>query len=408
MIHFLNKIKHHLFSSKKGLLLGVGIVCFLLNGCAEKPHSPLTIETLPAPALETPLLTEAPKKPPLSAVFKVALLLPLTGEKQALGEALLKGAELRFFNQGAPFLELLPTNTQAKESNEKEIGALKALSNLLERNDIDLILGPLMADDVTAITPLAWEKGIPIISFSNMPQVAGDNVFIMGFSPEDQIKKAIEYALSQNITQFLAIVPLGEYGRLVVQSLRQGLYASSSAKLKDVIYYDPNGTDLDEKLKTINLTDIQAIVIPAGGTRLLQIVDFLTQDPLYQTIKPRLIGSGQWDEPSIFQNQLLQGAWFAGTRSPQWDTFSEAYHTAYGSEPPRVSSLGYDALMVAAAVARDPQKAVSQSLMRLQGFEGVEGRFSFTPQGNILREWHVFEIDARVPHFYKQVDQKRI
>ena len=375
--------------------------CLLLNGCAEKPQPQIAVEKLPSLPVETPSL----KEPPLPSVFKVALLLPLTGEKQALGESLLKGAELRFFHQGTLF-ELLPTDTQAKEPNEKEIGALKALSNLLESNDIDLILGPLMADDVAAITPLAWEKGIPIVSFSNMPQVAGDNVFIMGFSPEDQIKKAIEFALSQNITQFLAIVPLGEYGRLIVQSLRKSLYENPSAKLKDVIYYDPNGIDLDEKLKTINLTDIQAIVIPEGGTRLLQIVEFLTQDPLYQTLKPRLIGSGQWEDPTILQNPLLQGAWFSGTRSPQWDKFSKAYQTAYGTEPPRLSSLGYDALTVASTVAAQPQKAVSQALINPQGFEGVEGRFYFIPQGHIVREWHVFEIDSRALPFFKQIDQK--
>jgi len=402
MIHFLKKIKHHLIFSKKSLIIGV--LCFILNGCAEKPQTSVHEEKILPPLLETAFIKESSQHPTLPSVFKVALLLPLTGDKQDLGEAILKGAELRFFNQKSYALELFPIDTQAKEPNEKEIGALKALSNLLESTDIDLILGPLMADDVMEITPLAWEKGIPIISFSNMPQVAGDNVFIMGFSPEDQIKKTVEYALSQNITQFLAIVPLGEYGKLIVQALRQGLYSGSNAKLKDVIYYDPNGVDLDEKLKTINLEDIQAIVIPEGGTRLLQIVAFLAQDPLYQTIKPRLIGSGQWDEKSTFQNQLLQGAWFGGTRSFQWDKFSQAYQTAYGSEPPRLSSLGYDALMVAGSVADQHQKAVSQTLLRPQGFRGVEGKFSFTLQGHIIREWHVFEIDSRVPHLYKQID----
>lgn len=403
MIHFPRQVKIALFSLKKNLLLGM--LCLLLNGCAEKPHPQTNVETLPS-LVESSLLKEAPKKPVLPSIFKVALLLPLTGENQDFGESVLKGAELRFFNDGSSFFELLPTNIHEKEPNEKEIGALTALSNLLERTDIDLILGPLTANDVAAITPLAWENGIPIVSFSNMAHVAGDNVFIMGFSPEEQIKKVIEFALSQHITQFLAIVPLGEYGRLIVHSLRQGLYSSPNAKLKDVIYYDSNGIDLDEKLKTINLTDIQAIVIPEGGTRLLQIVEFLKQDPLYQTLSPRLIGSGQWDDPTLFQNPLLQGGWFSGTRSPQWDRFSKAYQTAYGSEPPRLASLGYDALLVAKEVSQNPQKAISQSLIRLQGFDGVEGRFYFTPKGHIIREWHVFEIDSKAPHLFKQIDHK--
>lgn len=376
---------------------------FLLNGCAKEIHPPQESEKRPPLIFEKTL--QEPAKPLLPPIFRVALLLPLTGENQSLGEALSKGTELGFFEHSASTpLEIFPLNVNGADKDKNKENALKMLSKLLEETEIDLIIGPLMADDVASITPLAWEKAIPVLSFSNMSQVAGDNVFIMGFSPEEQIKKAMEFALSQNITQFVVIAPLGEYGRLVTKAARQGLYSSATAKIKEVIYYDPSGSDLEEKLKSLNLTNVQALLIPEGGTRLLKILEILNQDLSYQTLRPRLIGSGQWDDPALFQNTLLQGAWFASTRSPRWEQFAETYQRTYHSEPPRLASLGFDAITLASEAASTPQTSVALFLTRSEGFEGVEGKFSFTPQGVILRDWHIFEIDSRMPTFLKRLN----
>lgn len=389
------------FPSKGAFLLSIGL--FLLSGCAEKPlppvepEQPSVISTAPLPS-KSSISSKDLLQPP--SIFKIALLLPLTGEKKDLGNALLKASELSIFENTFSSLEILIGNTEGQEN-----GATEALSDILKNHEIDLILGPLMADDVAAITPLAWEKAIPVLSFSNMPQVAGDNIFIMGFSPEEQMEHVIHFALSQNITHFLIIAPAGEYGRLIARAVRKGLYESSSAKIKDIIYYDPSGADLEEKLKTLNLADVQAVVIPEGGPRLLEIINFLKKDPLYSILKPRLIGSGQWDDSTLLQNPLLQGAWFAGTRSNQWENFADTYQEAYGENPPRLASLGYDAIMVANDI-QTSQNSVHQCLLRPQGFQGIEGTFHFTPQGHIIRDWRVLEITLKSPKFFRYVDKK--
>jgi hypothetical protein len=46
-----------------------------------------------------------------------------------------------------------------------------------------LFLGPLLAEDVRAVAPVARRAGVPVIAFSNDVSVAGDGVYLMGFIP---------------------------------------------------------------------------------------------------------------------------------------------------------------------------------------------------------------------------------
>ncbi len=70
-----------------------------------------------------------------------------------------------------------------------------------------LILGPLLADDVRAAAPVARQAGVPVIAFSNDEGVAGDGVYIMGFTPDQSIGRVVAYARSKGTNSFGALVP---------------------------------------------------------------------------------------------------------------------------------------------------------------------------------------------------------
>ena len=60
-----------------------------------------------------------------------------------------------------------------------------------------LILGPLLAEDVRAAAPVARRAGVPVIAFSNDEGVAGNGVYIMGFTPDQSIGRVVGYARAQ-------------------------------------------------------------------------------------------------------------------------------------------------------------------------------------------------------------------
>src|SRR5204862_227715 len=66
----------------------------------------------------------------------------------------------------------------------------------------------------------------------------------------------------------------------------------------------------------------------------------------------QLIGTGVWDVPGIGSEALLRGAWYAAPDPARRADFERKFVATYGRPPPRLASLAYDALALAARLAR--------------------------------------------------------
>lgn len=117
---------------------------------------------------------------------KIALLVPLSGEASKLGNMLLDGATLGLFDK----YNSLPA--RARKTNvvliPKDTGSTPREAALAAQQAIEegaqLIIGPLFAKSVQAVAPIAAQKNISVISFSNDKSVAGHGVYNFGFLPE--------------------------------------------------------------------------------------------------------------------------------------------------------------------------------------------------------------------------------
>ena len=78
----------------------------------------------------------------------------------------------------------------------------------------------------------------------------------------------------------------------------------------------------------------------------------------------------------------------------QFERFAEKYKGAHGDEPPRIATLAYDAVALAATIAKQPDGIDygSQRLTDPSGFAGIDGIFRFTPDGLSERGLAVVEI----------------
>jgi len=53
----------------------------------------------------------------------------------------------------------------------------------------------------------------------------------------------------------------------------------------------------------------------------------------------QFLGTGLWDDPQIFSNATLQGAWFAAPEPTGYRNFSGRYRTRFGRDPVRTATL---------------------------------------------------------------------
>ncbi|MFZ2019766.1 MAG: ABC transporter substrate-binding protein, partial [Methyloceanibacter sp.] len=112
-----------------------------------------------------------------TGAVKVALLLPIGagGSTQGIAKALKQAAELALFDFDNPNVVLVPKDTQGTP------GGARAAAEAAVHEGAELILGPLFAQEVEAVAPVARQANIPVIAFSSDEKVAGGGVYLLSF-----------------------------------------------------------------------------------------------------------------------------------------------------------------------------------------------------------------------------------
>jgi branched-chain amino acid transport system substrate-binding protein len=143
------------------------------------------------PPPEPPAQQAEPERP---KEIKVGLMLPLSGPAAALGQDMLQAAQMALFDVGPNDVVLLP-----RDDGGTAEGARRAASQLIAEK-VEIIVGPLYSQAVQATSPIAQAAGIPVLAFSNVASVATTDTYLLGFRPEEQVARVVQFALA-NVKQ---------------------------------------------------------------------------------------------------------------------------------------------------------------------------------------------------------------
>jgi hypothetical protein len=88
-------------------------------------------------------------------------------------------------------------------------------------------------------------------------------------------------------------------------------------------------------------------------------------------VKP--LGTGVWNEDRVFAVPALQGGWFAAPDNRGYNAFAGRYRARFGTDPTRIATLSYDAVSLAAALARTQGslRYAEEVLTNPSGFAGA-------------------------------------
>ena len=344
-----------------------------------------------------PLPSRGPA-PSAGGPVKVALLVPLSGANADLGKAMLEAAQLALFTTSSERLTLIPRDTAGTAE-----GAASAAKSAIG-DGAQLILGPLLATEVEAVKPVARDAKINVIGFSTATQLAGGNVFLMGFLPQQEVVREVAFARGKGLSRFAALAPNSPYGHLMGDALREAASASGGSVVK-VEYLDPRSADPTAAIKRLMSSSaaagqpsgasapFDALLLPEGGTRLKQIAHQLRAAGL-DPAQVHLLGSGLWDDPSIAGEPALDGGWFAASPPEPRREFASRFEKTYGHPAPRLASLAFDAAALAAVLGGgDPFSR--EAILNPRGFSGVDGLFRFTEKGLVQRGLAVLELEPQ-------------
>jgi branched-chain amino acid transport system substrate-binding protein len=342
---------------------------------------PRTVSTdAPRPTAVIP--TQTPTMPPVPAdgQVRIALLLPLghsSKETRGVAQALLDAAQMAMFDMGARSMLLMPRDTGPTPET-----AAAAASDAIARG-AEIILGPLLANDVRAVAPIARAKNVPVIAFSTDRTVAGDGVFLLSFLPEQEVSRVVSYAASKGRGKFVALVPETPYGKRVEEAFRTTV-AQSGREVVAVQTYQPNAQSLEPAVKAVAKMGFDTIFLP-----ILTIKGVDSR-------KVKFIGTGLWDDPAVASEPSLHGGWFAVPPQEQRVNFITRYQQLYGTKPPRIASLSYDAIALSATLSSGSagRRYTRATIADPNGFAGIDGIFRFRSDGMTERGLAVMEVSA--------------
>jgi len=329
-----------------------------------------------------------------TGTVKVALLLPLTasGSTPGVAKALKQAAELALFDFDNPNVSLVPKDTKGTPD-----GARLAAESALQ-DGAELIIGPLFAQEVVAAAPVARQRGVPMIAFSSDEKVAGNGVYLLSFLPGRDVPRIVSFAMGQGKRNFAELIPQTAYGRLAETAFARSVSSGGGqASVRATFAPDDANAMVGPVRQVANAVksgqQIDALFLPADREELPALAPVLTSAEL-SSARVQFIGTGQWDYPNIGRDRALVGGWYAAPDPAGWSNFVQRYSKTYGAPPPRIASLGYDAVSLAVSLSQNPpgQRYTYSQLTRPSGFSGVDGLFRLLSDGTSERGLAILEV----------------
>lgn len=366
---------------RRALRLGVmGFGALVLAGCKGIiPDGGNVPTTGPAP-VEGPVAGQLPDMD--EARHRIALLAPMSGENAAVGQSMANAANMALLDTNTANIRITSYDTARDPAG----AARRAIAD-----GNRLILGPLLGDNVDAVKGVAKPARVPIISFSNDSEVAGDGVYVMGQIPAQSIERTMIFAQQNGISRFGALVPSGEYGKRASDAML-ATARRTGTQIAAIETYNRDNNSLTSAVRRLQENgDYQAILI-ADGARIAVRAGPLIRDADKMA---RILGTELWSgDAQIAQTPALRGAWFSAVSDARFQRLSDSYKSRFGSAPYRVSALGYDAVLLTIRIARDWQPGTAFPVSELNdrgGFLGLDGAFRFN-DGVVQRAFEVREV----------------
>ena len=369
--------------NRRVLLAAALALAALAAGCSGFPGSNFWSGAPPPPAAQ-------PGTALGTGQVKVALILPLSASGNAglAAQSMRNAAELALSEFSNPNLQLL-----IKDDAGSAPGAQQAAQQAITEG-AEIILGPLFAHSVGAAAQIARARGVPMIAFSTDANVAANGVYLLSFLPESDVDRVIDYAIGNGKRSFVALVPDNAYGSVVDAEFRQ-VAARKGGRVVGLEHYPADRQQIQEPVRRIAEAARQAdaIFIPDTADAVSPLVQGLAAAGIDRR-RVQLIGTGLWDDPKIFADTSLQGAWFAAPDPAGYRSFAGRYRAKFGEEPVRTATLAYDAVSLVAALVKTQgaQRFAPEVLTNPSGFSGVDGIFRFRADGTNQRGLAVLRV----------------
>lgn len=320
----------------------------------------------------------------------IGTVLATSGKFAFLGEPEQKGVELAVEEinaAGGVLGKMLKVISYDDEGNPAK--TVNLIDRLLTKDKVVGVIGASTSGTIHVVATACEKAGVPQFYISGNSEICKGKKHVFNAAPADELDAAnmIDF-LKDNlrVSKIGIIHDANEYGTRSTESFEKILKERAPGiTVVGVEKYQSADRDMNAQLINLKNAGSQCIVVWGVGFAPAVVVKNWNQLGLKEGIK-LMSGAGAGSHKMI---QVLESAGEGflfntvlnyGAPNAKEKAFIEAYQKKFNAIPPTFAAVGYDGaylLAEALKVAKGDKAKLSEAIYKLDGFEGVQGTFSF-------------------------------
>ena len=349
--------------------------------------------------------------------YTVGVILPLSGIHRPFGERALQGIQCAIKETDSSLISLA-----IRDSKGSPWEAEKAVEELVNKEKVIAILGPLLSIDVDRAAKKAQQLKVPLLTLSQkeFPSGKGGLIFQNSLIPSEQIQTLVDFAIKElDLRTFAVFYPNSPYG-LYFKNLFNQEITRKGGKVFGAVVYQEEQTDFSQEIKgffkieAIQKYDskrkkdeefkaavsLDGLFIPDAHDRVGTI---LSQMAYYDIKGLTFLGTSAWNGPGLIsiggkgaEGSIFVDAFFKKDPSPLVARFVEEFRKTYQRDPETLEALSYDGaklikeILLSKSVSSPPQ--LQEELRQVKNFQGVSGLKGFGEDGKAIRTLYILKV----------------
>jgi branched-chain amino acid transport system substrate-binding protein len=335
--------------------------------------------------------------------LKIGIMAVLSGPQAVLGGQLRDGFNLGVKHAGGKLGGLATTVTVADDELKPDV-AVGKVKQLLERDKVDFVVGPVFSNILMAIYKPVTEANVFLISPNAGPSpLAGKgcspNVFVTSYQNDQPPEVLGKYAQDKGYKKAFLLAPNYQAGK----DMLGGFKKHFKGEIADEVYTPLGQLDFSAELARIAAAKPDAffVFMPGGmGVNLvkqyrqagLDTIPFLSVFTVDETTLP-----AQQDAAVGFLSGMT---WAPDTSTPENKTFVADFEKEYGYVPGSQAMQAYDAAQligsaVKAVGGKLSDKDALRAALKKADFKSVRGPFHFNSNGFPVQDFYLVKVAKR-------------
>ena len=331
--------------------------------------------------------------------INILVLLPFSNKFRSIGEKIRKAVDLAVLQSKNNSIKFVYFNTGKDfSSNDLEL--------VIKKLNPKLLVGPLLRENLIKIKPVINKFKIPVFSLTNDSSLSEKGIWVLGFSPFDQINKIIDYAIKCKKEKIGFISVDNDYGRKIydivensdiINLVKNKIFINTKIfknkeNLRNTIsnflnYNESNNKDL------LSNDEYDFIILIGNRNFILGLAPILTYFDV-DLSKTELFTTSVLNDKTLLNEHSLINAKFPFISEININEFNKLWNLVWlKSETDYLIRLGYYISKISIWVASQNTKFENQLEKGKNKFSILGNKFTFKANGNVLRPVNIYKIN---------------